>query len=92
MTPQVWNRRDRNVPPGAIYVGRPTKWGNPHNIGRCNRCQESHTREEALRLYEASFPQGFSDAVRAELHGLDLICWCAPLPCHADVLLKIANE
>jgi hypothetical protein len=26
-----------------------------------------------------------------ELRGLDLICWCAPLPCHGDVLLRLAN-
>ncbi len=28
----------------------------------------------------------------AELRGEDLVCWCAPLPCHADVLLELANE
>jgi hypothetical protein len=26
------------------------------------------------------------------LRGLDLVCWCAPLPCHGDVLLRLANE
>ena len=30
--------------------------------------------------------------IRAELRGKDLSCWCAPdLPCHADVLLELAN-
>jgi hypothetical protein len=31
-------------------------------------------------------------AVKKELRGKDLVCWCAPLECHADILLKIANE
>jgi hypothetical protein len=26
-----------------------------------------------------------------ELRGLDLVCWCVPLPCHGDVLLRLAN-
>lgn len=31
-------------------------------------------------------------AARVELRGKDLVCWCAPLPCHADILLELANE
>jgi len=27
-----------------------------------------------------------------ELRGKDLVCWCAPLPCHADILLELAND
>ena len=27
-----------------------------------------------------------------ELRGCDLVCWFAPLPCHGDVLLELANE
>lgn len=30
--------------------------------------------------------------IRKELKGKDLVCWCAPKPCHADILLEIANE
>lgn len=39
------------------------------------------------------------DQIRHELAGLDLVCWCPladgrgrPVPCHADVLLDIAND
>jgi len=33
------------------------------------------------------------DEIRTELAGRDLACWCPPdLACHADVLLKLANE
>ena len=31
------------------------------------------------------------DEIKA-LRGKDLVCWCAPQRCHADVLLKYANE
>ena len=30
--------------------------------------------------------------IKHELKGKDLVCWCAPQPCHADVLLEIANS
>jgi hypothetical protein len=30
-------------------------------------------------------------AAKTELRGKDLVCWCAPKLCHADVLLEIAN-
>ena len=33
----------------------------------------------------------FRDAIRKELKGKDLVCWCAPKSCHADILLEIAN-
>jgi hypothetical protein len=70
-------------------VTRPTKWGNPHPL--------SLGRAEAVRLYEADLQAGrltiSIDEVRAELRGRDLACYC-PLdgPCHADVLLQIANH
>lgn len=75
-------------PPGAVVVARPTRWGNPYSIGR-------YGRTEALRLYRewiTSMPELVA-AVRQELAGRDLACWC-PLdqPCHADLLLDLANS
>ena len=32
------------------------------------------------------------EAARIELAGRDLLCFCAPLACHGDVLLEIANH
>lgn len=76
------------MPEGAVYVGRPTCWGNPHATEECGR-------EEAVRLYRAYLETlGASEAaiIRLHLRGRDLACWC-PLdaPCHADVLLEVAN-
>lgn len=86
--PKVLNKRTDTIPPDAIYVGRPSKWGNPFKIGR------DGTREEVLIKYRSRILNilMFTDtAWLDELKGKDLICWCAPLPCHADVLLELAN-
>jgi hypothetical protein len=78
------------LPPGAVVVARPTKWGNPHRIGRLSRAR-------AIAAYRRDFlagrlPVNAADA-RRELAGRDLACWC-PLdaPCHADFLIEVANR
>ena len=82
------------VPPGAVYVGRRmarlglagSKWGNPFKIGL------NGTRAEVIAKYRTGLLQQ-PDLMAAlpELRGKDLVCWCAPEPCHADVLLELAN-
>jgi hypothetical protein len=88
--PVVLNVRDKaSWPTGGyvVYVGRPTVWGNPFVIGR------DGTRAEVIAAYEAWLVEtGLIEAAKRELRGHDLACHCAPLPCHADVLLRIANE
>jgi hypothetical protein len=66
------------MPEGAVYVGRPSKWGNPFY---------------AIEPYRWSITIERRAEIRRELGGKDLACWC-PLdkPCHADVLLEIAND
>lgn len=91
LLPKVLNKRVHGVPAGAVYVGRPSKWGNPYAIGR------DGDRSDVIRKYEALLarklekdPEALA-RLRAELRGKDLVCWCAPYACHADVLLKLAN-
>jgi hypothetical protein len=52
------------------------------------------TREQAVAMFRewlVLVPR-LADAARAELAGRDLMCWCPPdEPCHADVLLALAN-
>lgn len=51
------------------------------------------TREDAVEHFRMSVQNPLVIAeIKAELKGKDLVCWCAPKPCHADVLLEIANE
>ena len=82
--PQVISKRDDGVFPGVvIYVGRPSKWGNPFEIGR------DGTREEVIDLYRVWLQEHIE--LVDELITLDpdyLQCWCAPLACHADVLVE----
>jgi len=91
------------TPPGAVYVGRPTRFGNPFVVGR------DGTAAECLHLYRllagglmcltTKATPAAQDRARAAmkearvtLRGKDLLCWCAPgRPCHGDVLLEIAN-
>lgn len=94
--PSVFNRRHADAPPDAVYVGRPTKWGNPfsHQHGTLAEF-EVKTREEAVANYEEWLRRERPDLIynaRIELKGKDLVCWCAPKACHADILLRIANE
>lgn len=67
-------------------MGRPSKWGNPFIVSF------RYTREEAIKKYEEWLREKGPIADIHELRGKDLVCWCAPLPCHGDVLLRLANE
>jgi len=85
--PRVLNQRIDGMPRNGVYVGRPSRWGSPFVIGR------DGDRAEVIRKYE-EYLRSRQDlmAQLQELRGKDLVCWCAPLPCHADVLLRLANE
>ena len=84
--PRVLNKRTDKIPSDAIYVGRPSKWGNPFKIGR------DGNRKEVIEKYRRWIEHvDFLEDI-SELTGKDLVCWCAPLPCHADVLLELANR
>ena len=87
------------MPEGAVYVGRPTKWGNPFKIipGSISRATAADVTELFQEVAENPDYQGpeFRRVMEGihELRGKDLACWC-PLdqPCHADVLLELANK
>ena len=86
--PKVWNKRDPNCPKDAAYVGRPGKWGNPFVISSDTSLHRS--RQDCIEMFrQYQLPKLLS--LISELQGKDLVCWCAPLPCHADVLLEVAN-
>lgn len=93
-TPRVLNKRTDTLPPGAVYIGRPSKWGNPytHSGNTLARFQVA-TVQEAVAAYRG-WVLGQTELVAAlpELRGKDLICWCKPGPCHGDVLLDLANR
>jgi hypothetical protein len=95
--PKVVNlsgRKPRALRPGEVYIGRravhgrlpESKWANPFKMGR------DGTREEVVVKYEAWLrAQPELIAALPELRGKDLACWCAPLACHGDVILRLVE-
>ena len=103
------------MPKGAIYVGRPTIWGNPvtkiatinWHLGDYMDDRLAIWREEAVAVFRlwitgetdwayhdpgSGFPLPKERPDLAGLRGRDLCCWCRlDQPCHADILLEIAN-
>lgn len=96
------------MPEGAVYVGRPTFWGNPWTVADLmgEGLSEGEAREAAVESYAAWLRPGGETmgypacaVVRVQivghvsmLRGRSLACWCAlDQPCHADVLLELAN-
>lgn len=72
----------------AMYVGRPSRWAEPVEfIG---------TRKQIVEQYEArimKMTKEDREKFLAPLRGKDLVCYCEPdESCHADVLLRLANE
>lgn len=85
--PRVWNKSRPPYPASAVYVGRGSPWGNPYKLGR------DGNRAEVIAKYRGDMDRSpvFRRRVQAALKGRHLLCFCAPLPCHADILLEIAN-
>jgi hypothetical protein len=105
------------MPDGAVYCGRPTKWGNWASTKVLGlELSLVLFRDSALGIWDASPLAAFCDsdverlyecrhewlkrigchpteAIRRELRGRQLACWC-PLthPCHVDCLAEIANQ
>lgn len=102
---QLSRRRDARLPEDAVKVDRSTVWGNPFLASEPTqemRASGARTAAEAFRLWL----EGHA-ALRkvvphrrvlimsrlGELRGKPLACWCRPgAPCHADVLLDLANK
>lgn len=83
--PEVLNKRFSQ---DGVYIGRPTKWGNPYSITK------TVNRFQAIQMYKDWIYQNpaLMAGAKKELKGKNLVCFCAPLACHGDILLKIAND
>lgn len=95
-----WNRSD----PNQVYIGRAGKglkgtFGNPVVVGKlCPVCRSVHsTAGSTLQCYEADLvarmvrDPGFQTQV-VGLRDKTLVCFCAPGPCHGDVLARMSDE
>lgn len=101
---QLSRKRGWRKPEGAIVVARPSKWGNPYRAGQLMYLTGKKKGQfagvaDVVQMYRniATINTPAGDAlrrmIRDQLAGHDLACWC-PLdqPCHADVLLELANQ
>jgi hypothetical protein len=107
------------MPENAVYVGRPTKWGNPFKLKSAYveaaidlnkmdlkyedpknegaRDLVGYARQLAIKNYKTYLDEHpeLIEEIKNNLRGKDLACWC-PVngyePCHADILLEIANS
>jgi len=82
----IVNIRDypRGLPPDVVRIDRTSPWGNPFRIGR------DLTRAEVIALYRDWLARRLAvDPQFIEpLRGKRLACWCAPQPCHGEVILE----
>jgi Domain of unknown function (DUF4326) len=76
------------IPKNAVYVGLGSPYGNENKIGK------DGNRAEVIEKYRVwlETQPALIERVKRELKGKDLVCYCAPLPCHGDLLLQIANS
>ena len=86
------------MPENAIYVGRPTRWGNPYKVGDIIHRGASYSGRDEL-IVDAKqcvnaykiwiWAQGRIKNLVPELKGKVLACWCrTEKECHADVVLE----
>ena len=83
------------MPANTVYVGRPTKWGNPFTHAKASVLTQSYKKYiTGFGDYtSAPKPLDRTEEIKRELNGKNLACLCKlNQPCHASVLLKIANS
>lgn len=94
------------LPPNTVKVSRPSSWGNRWRAERrpggwscveikTGQVIEARDKADALDLalsHYRTWVAQWPEVIRADLRGKNLACWCAlDQPCHADILLEIAN-
>jgi len=106
MKPQrIQRKRSKGwrMPENTVYVGRGSRWGNPYVVGKdgtAKECVEKFAdylmpyrhQGETSTLHHFYLSEANMADIEQSLRGKNLACWCAiGQPCHADVLLELAN-
>lgn len=72
--------------PCQVFIGRPSKFGNPFKIGR------DGNREQVIKKFKKYFCQrlkndpAFKKSVQNLIDVETIGCYCAPEPCHGDII------
>lgn len=98
---QLSRAKGWRMPPNTVKVDRSTRWGNPWSIKTARSAGFYGTDAELAEMCVGMFRNAMLRNLPAVCHintnisalrGKNLACWCKPgSPCHADVLLEIAN-
>jgi hypothetical protein len=97
---QVVNKRTHAPTPHDVYIGRPSILGNPFTYKPSKHATYLlPTRDACLREYRKWLYRRIEDGDRAIIDALlaipddaNLVCWCAPLPCHGDVIVDAVKR
>ena len=74
--------------PYDVYIGRPSKWGNPFKIGRNGSRQEVILKYKEMIIANTELIK----QIYLQLRGKTLGCWCKPYACHGDILAELADK
>lgn len=89
----VLNKKTDKLPKGAVYIGRPSRFGNPFPV---TKNQVRHIAVEKFQAYflrRAKNDRVFmADLQWLKKNAIALVCFCAPLPCHGDVIAKYLDD
>ena len=93
---QLRRSKGWTMSPNTVKVDRTTRWGNPFTAAELGSVAAAVAEHARWIRGEVPAPDGrpppTAESIRAALAGRHLACWCAPDgPCHADLLLRIAN-
>lgn len=82
--------------PYDVYIGRPSKWGNPYSHKEGTLAEfKTATRKEAIEAFRDYILNGKGVHLLEdldELEGKTLGCWCKPQSCHGDILVEIIES
>ena len=99
MPKRVQRKRTKGwrMPENTVYVGRGSKWCNPHKVAECQKEMKAYYTKVSVRRFKKDLLAGILaftvKDMKSELKGKDLAYWCLEDdPCHGDVLLELANE
>ena len=98
-------RKGWRMPANTVKVCRPSKYGNPFHVADVLEHYDGDglaAKADCVRSYRRWLEEGSNyssddappsiEEIRSDLAGKNLACWCKGTPCHADVLLELANE
>ena len=88
---RILNKRtDPEADADAVYIGRPSPYGNPFEL------RDELQRDQVCNDYAAWLllpaQAALRQRMRIELKGKDLLCWCSPKRCHGETIRKVVES